>query len=111
MFSRLQHMLWATNTPETFKDWDTADGNREAVIGKWWAKYREITVMQLLHLLSNLALLGPLINTGEFFIQYNFVLQLEKDELHFFPFSNQDQGKASPYPTSNRGTSKRAAIL
>ena len=63
-FSRLQHMMWAINTPETFKDWDLTRGDRQKFISKWWEKYREITAMQSLQLASNLCLLGPLMNTG-----------------------------------------------
>ena len=65
-FSRLQHVLWAINTPETFKDWDTGNGDRKDLIAKWWAKYREVTIMQCIHLTSNMILLVPLINTGNF---------------------------------------------
>ena len=65
-FSRLQHVLWAINTPETFKDWDSGNGDRKDLIAKWWAKYREVTIMQFIHLTSNIILLVPLINTGNF---------------------------------------------
>ena len=65
-FSRLQHVLWAINTPETFKDWDSGNGDRKDLIAKWWSKYREVTIMQFIHLTSNMILLVPLINTGNF---------------------------------------------
>ena len=64
LFPQLLHVLWAINTPETFKDWDSGNGDRRDMIGKWQKKYREVTIMQIIQLMSNMILLSPLMSTG-----------------------------------------------
>ena len=64
LFNKLQHITWAINTPELFKDWDLTNRGREELVKRWWDKLRELTVMQLLHTLSNMCLLIPLVSTG-----------------------------------------------
>ena len=66
---KLQHILDALNTPETFDDFDTdlsldLNGHWE----KWWSVLLEMGVMILMQFITNIALLLPIFITGIFFL-------------------------------------------
>ena len=71
--NKLQHILIANLFPDSFKDWETEDGNlkKENVCDYRNARCavtKEILTMILLQFMSNLTLLTPLFITGELYI-------------------------------------------
>ena len=61
------HILESMNFPDTCGDWDLAPINQQECIKKWWNHLKEMMTLISLQLVTNMALLIPIILTGKFF--------------------------------------------
>ena len=62
---KILHILETLNLPDSYSDWDQVKGNPRRHKKSWAETFTESVVMILLHFVTNLALLLPVIITGE----------------------------------------------
>ena len=62
---RILHVIETLNLPDCFGDWDSADGSYKEHMDRWKASLKEVMAMSVLHFLSNMIMLLPIIITGK----------------------------------------------
>ena len=65
LFKKLLHTVEKLNFPDCYSDWDEGEGSLEQHRERYWAVKKEMVAMVILHFLSNLVMLCPIVITGQ----------------------------------------------
>ena len=65
ILAQIQHVIEVLNIPDTFGDWISGQSSPTDCIKAWWDNLNEMVCLIALQLISNLALLTPLLVTGK----------------------------------------------
>ena len=65
IWAKIQHVIEVLNIPDTFGDWISGQSSPTDCIKAWWDNLYEMVCLIALQLISNLALLAPLLVTGK----------------------------------------------